>query len=191
MVTPHTRGELAILSEAGFDGYLIKPVRTASLAARFAGEPSTDTRAPTPSSRSDGPAPRRLSVLVAEDNEINAMLARTLLERLGHMPTMVTDGEQAVAAVTHACAAGRRFDLILMDLHMPHVDGITATRRIRAVEADARCAPTRIVALTANAAAEDRMACMAAGMNGFLTKPFDRDSFNAAVAAAGAATRAA
>jgi PAS domain S-box-containing protein len=191
MVTPHTRGELAILNEAGFDGYLIKPVRTASLAARFADETAPDADAPALMARIGKVGPSRLSVLVAEDNEINAMLARTLLERLGHTPTMVRDGEQAVAAVADACAAGRRFDLILMDLHMPHVDGIAATRRIRAIEAEAHGPPMRIVALTANAAAEDREACMAAGMNGFLTKPFDRDLFNAALAAAGNATRAA
>jgi CheY-like chemotaxis protein len=64
---------------------------------------------------------------------------------------------------------------------MPRVDGIAATRRIRALERDLNAQPTRIVALTANASAEDRDACVTAGMNGFLTKPFDRDLFIAAI----------
>ncbi|MGZ5827417.1 MAG: response regulator [Xanthobacteraceae bacterium] len=190
MVTPHTRGELAMLKDAGFDGYLIKPVRTASLAARFGREDDADGAAETYRPPSEA-MPVRLSVLVAEDNEINAMLVRVLLERLGHFPTMVVDGEQAVAAVAAARASGRRFDLILMDVHMPQVDGITATKRIRAIERDTTCPPMRIIALTANAGAEDRDACMAAGMNGFLTKPFDRESFNAAVATSVSATLAA
>jgi CheY-like chemotaxis protein len=190
MVTPHTRGELAVLKEAGFDGYLIKPVRTASLAARLIGGHDSEDSADDAPRPDEDVLPARLSVLVAEDNEINAMLVRTLLQRLGHTPTMVTDGEQAIAAVTAAHEGGRRFDLILMDVHMPQVDGIAATRRIREFEAETRTPPTRIIALTANAGADDRDACMAAGMDGFLTKPFDRDLFNALVAS-GLATLAA
>ena len=191
MVTPHTRGELAMLKEAGFDGYLIKPVRTSSLAARFGREHDEPESAGEPDRPASEAMPARLSVLVAEDNEINAMLVRVLLERLGHFPIMVPDGEQAVAAVAAARASGRRFDLILMDVHMPQVDGITATKRIRAIERETACQPMRIIALTANAGAEDRDACMAAGMNGFLTKPFDRELFNAAVTASSSATLAA
>jgi PAS domain S-box-containing protein len=181
MVTPHTRTELAALKEAGFDGYLIKPVRTASLAARFG----------SPQNRLADEADTReaavehthtvLSILVAEDNDINAMLARALLERLGHRPKIVGNGEQAVAAFAAAHAAEAPYDLILMDLHMPLVDGITAAKRIRAFESNAKITPTRIIALTANASAEDHDACVAAGMNGFLTKPFDRELFIAAI----------
>jgi CheY-like chemotaxis protein len=112
-----------------------------------------------------------LSILVAEDNEINALLTRTLLTKLGHRPTGVTGGEAAVAAWAQARTAGEPYDLILMDLHMPHVDGLDAARRIRALEAGRR---TPIVALTANAFAEDRSAALEAGMDNFLVKPLDR-----------------
>ena len=183
MVTPQTRGDLAALKDAGFTGYLVKPVRAASLAARFDGrrDEPIDLAEARPLT---GRALRPLSILVAEDNDINALLARTLLTRLGHAPTMVTDGAQAVAAFKEAQASGRRFDLILMDVHMPQVDGITATRRIRELEQAAGQDPVRIVALTANASMEDRVACLSAGMNGFLTKPFDRELFVAAISAA-------
>ncbi len=180
MVTPQTRGDLAPLKDAGFTGYLIKPARAASLAARFDAtrdEPIDLTEARPVTER----AARALSILVAEDNDINALLARTLLMRLGHAPTMVTDGAQAVAAFREAQAEGKPFDLILMDVHMPQVDGVTATKRIRELEEATGQNPVRIVALTANASMEDRVGCLSAGMNGFLTKPFDRELFIAAI----------
>jgi CheY-like chemotaxis protein len=113
--------------------------------------------------------------LVAEDNEINALLARALLSRLGHRPTVATSGAQAVDAWLAARAAGEPYDLVLMDVHMPDLDGIAATRRIRAAEAAAGDRRTPIIALTANAFGEDRDACLAAGMDAFLTKPLDRE----------------
>jgi CheY-like chemotaxis protein len=116
-----------------------------------------------------------LAVLVAEDNEINLLLARFVLERLGHRPTMVTTGDAAVEAWQTALAAEAPYDLVLMDVHMPRSDGIAATRRIRAIEAERGLPRTPIIALTANAFAEDREACLAAGMDGYLTKPLDRD----------------
>ena len=173
LVTPQSRGDLAALRDAGYFGYLIKPVRAASLAARFGAEhanlsPDVTAR----QAASEGPG---LSVLVAEDNEINAFLARALLQRLGHRPTLVGSGDQAAAAVEAAHAAGTPFDLVLMDVHMPGVDGMQATQMIRAAEARQSRTRTRIVALTADVTASDRDACVAAGMDGFLTKPLDRD----------------
>jgi len=177
LLAPGERDAIAGLRQAGFDGYLVKPVRAASLAARLrpgaAFEPAVETG-------DDGAAPppaSGLSILVAEDNPINALLARTLLTRMGHAPTMVGDGEAAVSAWQAAREAGHPFDLVLMDLHMPALDGLAATRRIRAAEGaePAGAARTPIVALTANAYDEDRDACRAAGMDGFLVKPLDRD----------------
>jgi CheY-like chemotaxis protein/anti-sigma regulatory factor (Ser/Thr protein kinase) len=190
MVTPVARGELAALKEAGFTGYLIKPVRAASLAARFltadgfdngvSGEP-----AETPETTI---APNGLSILCAEDNEINALLVRALLEKLGHRPTMAGSGTAAIECWRAAREAGTPFDRVLMDLHMPDLDGLEATRRIRALEDPALHTP--IIALTANASAEDREACLAAGMDGFLVKPLDRERLVAALIDA-PATRAA
>jgi CheY-like chemotaxis protein len=130
-----------------------------------------------------------VSILIAEDNEINALLAEALLKRLGHRPTLVTNGNAAVAAWLNADAVGTPFPAVLMDLHMPDSDGLSAARMIRAIEAERGPARTPIFALTANALSEDRDACLAAGMDGFLTKPLDRDRL-AAVLAGATSTRA-
>ena len=185
LVTPAMRGELGALKDAGFTGYLIKPVRAASLAARFAADDAFDRGAaaeaaevPDETRPADG-----LSILVAEDNEINALLARALLVKLGHRPTMAASGEAAIECWLAARAAGTPYDRVLMDLHMPGMDGLEATRRIRSMEAEYDCARMPIIALTANASAEDREACLAAGMDDFLVKPLDRERLAAALAA--------
>ena len=193
MVTPALRTELASLKQAGFTGYLIKPVRAISLAARFAADAAFDAgaaieAAETSSERAGG---NGLSILVAEDNEINALLARALLVKLGHRPTMAGSGTAAVECWLAARAAGMPFDRVLMDLHMPGMDGLEATRRIRASEAEDGTPRTPIIALTANASAEDREASLAAGMDGFLVKPLDRDRLAAALAAPAMAAAAA
>jgi PAS domain S-box-containing protein len=183
MVTPAMRHELGALKEAGFTGYLIKPVRAASLAARFATDDvfesdATTETAETPSGR---PSSNGLAILVAEDNEINALLARALLVKLGHRPTMAGTGNAAIDCWLAARAGGMPFDRVLMDLHMPSMDGLEATRRIREIESEEDIAPTPIIALTANVSAEDRDACLAAGMDGFVVKPLDRDRLAAAL----------
>jgi PAS domain S-box-containing protein len=118
-------------------------------------------RAPSETSPGVEAPPRR--VLVAEDNPTNQLLIRKLLERRGHQVTLVTDGAAAVSAVEN-----ETFDLVLMDVQMPGMDGIEATRRIRA-RLDPEQLP--IYALTANVLPEDRKAVARAGMNGYLTKP--------------------
>jgi PAS domain S-box-containing protein len=185
LLAPVMRGELPALKAAGFTGYLIKPVRPVSLAARFAEDDGFDVApaaelasAMTDAVRSN---PGR-SILVAEDNEINALLARALLVKLGHRPTMVQNGAAAVDTWLAARAAGTPYDRVLMDLHMPGMDGLEATRRIRAIEAGQDSPRTPIIALTANASAEDREACLGAGMDGFVVKPLDRDRLIAALA---------
>jgi PAS domain S-box-containing protein len=191
LVTPAERHALAALKDAGYTGYLVKPVRAASLAARFTDDadtfgpalPPAPVEADEPQSSQGG-----LAILVAEDNEINALLARALLVRLGHRPTLAGNGAMAVESWLAAQAAGVAYDLVLMDLSMPEVDGAEATRRIRVAEAERGCARTPIIALTANAFQEDREQCVAAGMDGFLTKPFDRDRLAAALALATASS---
>jgi PAS domain S-box-containing protein len=190
LVRPTERQELPALQAAGFTGYLIKPVRAASLAARLTGGDGFEQApAETVAGQTAASAPQKaLSVLVAEDNEINALLARALLTRFGHRPTMAATGEAAVESFLAARAAGSPYDLVLMDMQMPTMDGLEAARRIRAIEGQACDTPVRIVALTANAYPEDREAALAAGMNGLLVKPLDPDRLRQAIESASSAS---
>jgi len=112
-------------------------------------------------------------ILLAEDNEVNAMVATALLESMGCMVEVVGDGVAAIAAV-----AAERFDAVLMDIHMPICDGLEATRAIRQLP---KVGDIWIVALTASALSEDRQACLDAGIDGFLSKPFTREGLSAAI----------
>jgi PAS domain S-box-containing protein len=203
LISPSDRHELPALKAAGFTGYLIKPVRAASLAARLQAETSFENaladsvddinEAAVNDHANEKGKEIGLSILVAEDNDINALLAGALLTRLGHRPVIAGNGEAAVEAWSKARAAGAPYDLILMDVQMPGMDGLEATSRIRALETlDATHGPTRIVALSANAYAEDRDACLAAGMDGLLVKPLDRERLRDALesAASGASIAA-
>jgi CheY-like chemotaxis protein len=118
-----------------------------------------------------------LNILLAEDNPINQKLAVTLLGRVGHRITVAEDGAAALRALSEDV-----FDLILMDMQMPGLSGLEATRQIRINEGDGPHVP--IVALTANAFAEDREACLAAGMDGFVSKPIRREDLFDAIASA-------
>jgi CheY-like chemotaxis protein len=193
MFTPATRHELRLSASGAFTGYLVKPLRAASLASRLTLPPETlapdlvsdelldqellDNSETPPSS----PA-QRLSILVAEDNEISALLMRSLLSRLGHHAVITTDGEEALESWLSAESAGAPYDLVLMDIQMPKLDGIETTKQIRAREAGQRVRRTPILALTANTLVEDRYACFEAGMDGFLVKPLDRDKLADALA---------
>jgi PAS domain S-box-containing protein len=185
LITPGERHELDALKGAGFNGYLVKPVRAVSLAARLRPEDAFDhAAAEIAEERAEKtPAAAGLSILVAEDNEINALLARALLVRLGHRPTIAGNGEAAIESWLSARAADAPYDLVLMDVQMPGIDGLEATRRIRAEEARSGGARTRIVALTANAFAEDREASLATGMDDLLVKPLDREKLSKTLAA--------
>jgi CheY-like chemotaxis protein len=171
-------------------------VRAASLAARFGADGNVFERSAAAEpikARADAHIPRTadaagdMSILVAEDNEINALIARALLTKMGHRPTIVASGAAAYDSWAAARAAGTPYDLILMDVHMPVSDGIEGSRRIRAAEAAQDAPRTPIVALTANAFAEDREACLQAGMDGYLIKPLDREQLAAALATVRAA----
>jgi PAS domain S-box-containing protein len=177
LLTPADRHDLPALRSADFTGYLVRPVRVASLAACMRSGNGFEHAEGCALSRSGEASPTGdgLSVLIAEDNEINGLLARSLLTKLGHRPTLVESGVAAVEAWRAAHAAATPYDLVLMDVNMPGIDGREATRRIRAMEAERAETPTLVLALTANAFAEDREACLEAGMSGFLTKPLERD----------------
>jgi CheY-like chemotaxis protein len=196
MFTPASRHELRSGSSASsLTGYLVKPLRAASLAARLTAEetPAPEIAVSAMVELSDetevkaNTATRSLSVLVAEDNEINALLMRSLLTRLGHQAVITTSGEEALESWLSAKSAGTPYDLVLMDIQMPGLDGIETTRRIRAREADSSSRQTPILALTANTLVEDRYACFEAGMDGFLIKPLDREKLADALAGLAAA----
>jgi CheY-like chemotaxis protein len=128
------------------------------------GRPPQDDGVPP---RAEGVAPTRaLSLLLAEDNEVNVLVIEGMLVPLGHRVTRVSDGAQALQALQ----AGQ-FDLVLMDMLMPVLDGLSATRQWRAVEAAEGRARTPIVALTASAADSDAQQSLAAGCDAHLTKP--------------------
>jgi signal transduction histidine kinase/DNA-binding response OmpR family regulator len=204
MLTSDDRGQDQSRCEAlGLSAYMIKPITKRDLLRNLqralrrrdavapcavlpaAASSPSPAEAPAATAGTDpgepaGSALRRLRVLVAEDNEVNVRLSVALLAKLGHTATVVGDGQAAVDA--HGTGA---FDLILMDVQMPVMGGMDATRRIREAEAQAPAsiAPhVPIVALTARAMKGDREECLAAGMDDYVTKPVRLSDLAAAVA---------
>lgn len=166
LLSSNERGAIETLRKRGFDGYLIKPIRQSTLMREIARGGRRVETAPASAKPEPVLPGRALKILLAEDNQINAILATTLMRRAGHKVDIAQNGEDAVAA-----ASGGAYDIILMDMHMPVCDGLEASRRIRALGGAASRVP--IVALTANAMSADRQKCMAAGMNDFISKPFE------------------
>ena len=170
---------------AGFDAVLFKPTKPAALhealveilgmpdAAPSASAPAWISRPSASRARSLSALPASLNVLVAEDNVINQKVITRLLASLGVTPVVVADGNEAVAAVQSRAEAGRPFDVVLMDIMMPEMDGLTATRALRSLGAAVR--QPHIIALTANVMQGDRERCLAAGCDAYLPKPVRRD----------------
>ncbi len=156
-----------------FDGWLIKPLRARSLYTRLAepaGAPATPLAMPAAHARSlDG-----LSVLLAEDNEINALIVERHLARRGAKVVHVQDGLAAWEAAQAALKGeGEKFDAIILDIRMPGLDGIEVARRLRAAERAANALPARVIALSADAFEAAVDAAREVGMDVFLTKPVD------------------
>lgn len=146
----------------GIDGWLVSPVRLSSLAAYAQGleiEPEEPPAPSVPDRALEG-----LNILVAEDDPVNAMIARTVLTRLGAEVAVVDTGRAALEAV-----AGGQFDAALLDMRMPEMGGLDAAAAIRSLKSPVAALP--LIALTANATEDDREACLTAGMDAFLTKP--------------------
>jgi CheY-like chemotaxis protein len=168
-------------------GFLVKPIKPSALydalATAIAGRSTTVTV------RSSGPgidhglgARHPLRILLAEDNPVNQKLALRLLDRMGYRADVAGNGLEAIAAIE-----GSNYDVVLMDIQMPELDGLEATRRIR------RRWPgddgPRIVAMTANAMDGDREACLAAGMDDYISKPIAPEALQASLVAAGRTER--
>jgi PAS domain S-box-containing protein len=171
------RGDGAKARQAGFAGYLLKPVRKEQLVdclQRILAGQHQDTLL-TRHSLAEGLRPMR--ALLVEDNPTNQIVARGLLTKVGCAVELVSNGRDAIER-----AAARRHDIIFMDIQMPEMDGLTATRHIRAAERAAGQSPTPIIAMTAHARAEDQEECLNAGMNGHIAKPIDIDAIARALA---------
>jgi two-component system, sensor histidine kinase and response regulator len=175
------KGGFPDLQSAGFEAYLVRPVRPRSLLACIEAG-FAEPREPAPAVAPRERTPRMgkaISVLLVEDNDINALLARRLLEKAGCNVRSCVNGREAVEAFQRILGgADTPVDLVLMDVHMPVLDGLEASRAIRRLHVSRaiKCPP--IVAVTANAFEEDRRQCLDAGMDDYLTKPFDRDDLD-------------
>jgi signal transduction histidine kinase/DNA-binding response OmpR family regulator len=162
-------GEVARAATAGVSACLAKPIIPSELRraiGRFVVTgPAVLASSVVADKTTAPPARRALRILLVEDNRVNQKLATRLLERAGHSVLVAENGREAVSAFRREA-----FDLILMDVQMPEMDGLEATAAIRAAEVDAGT-HVPIVAMTAHAFAEDRERCLSAGMDAFLTKP--------------------
>jgi PAS domain S-box-containing protein len=193
LISPEERRELSDSTRGGFDTYLVKPIRRSSLVSRIKSEIALPALPQGKQHTSDGDTPHSfadtdnrsasrqlLRILVAEDNEINALLAVSMLEKEGHDVVHVENGLEVIDMLTSSMAGDNAvapFDMILMDVHMPEMDGMQATQEIREFLAvtDTKSRHLPIIALTANAMTEDRHRCLNAGMDDYLAKPIDKD----------------
>ncbi|MDR3493086.1 MAG: ATP-binding protein [Ancalomicrobiaceae bacterium] len=193
MIAPGDRDELPGLRKAGFAAHLVKPIRTASLtkivralaATGALPEPTTDTAvagasAPFAAAASPERSPEQagtpqsllpLDVLLADDHEINALLGRSLLASLGHKVTRAANGLEAVQLAAGRIRAGQPFDVVMMDLHMPLVDGFAAIAAIR--EREEGGGKSLIIALSADTTEAAERLALARGADIVLTKPID------------------
>ena len=163
----------------GISHFLLKPVRQSELLETIFAVLGVTTDEAAVAAQPVPEEIRPQKVLVAEDNAVNQRLVQRLLERRGHVPTIVGDGAEAVAALSNGS-----FDLVLMDVQMPNMDGFQATAAIREREKQTG-GHIPIIAMTAHAMRGDRERCLAAGMDGYVSKPLRSDDFYAAVESCG------
>jgi signal transduction histidine kinase/DNA-binding response OmpR family regulator len=179
MVTAFGRQDvLTSAVEAGIDGYLLKPVNASllydTLVELFGIAPPGEYARAAVKPGGHEPNARGIRILVVEDNEINQQVAREILESAGAIVTIARNGREAVKLLTPEA-----FDIVLMDLQMPEMDGYEATRLLRS---DPRLQEIPIIAMTAHVLAEERQRCLEAGMNDHISKPIDPDALFATLA---------
>ena len=175
-------GDISRCEAAGVADYVLKPVKHSELLNAITAALGTAARDRQPPSAEEAPVARPLRILVAEDSAVNQKLIKGILGRRGHQLVIVGSGQEAVEAYRR-----QPFDLVLMDIQMPEMDGLAAAAAIRQMDAaTGRHVP--IVAMTAYGFAEDRQRCLAAGMDRYLSKPIRAKELLKLVAAVGAAT---
>jgi CheY-like chemotaxis protein len=184
------RGDAARMRDAGFNGYLTKPWKEEHVRQCLAAQRGNPHSAPaamiTSHDIEEARADSKARVLLVEDHPINQKLARLMLERHGCTVEVAENGQLALDAL----AAGD-YDVVLMDVHMPVMDGFEATRKLRAGDGHVRNPAIPVIAMTANAMQGDRERCLAAGMDDFLAKPATAVDLYNAIDRAMAATPAA
>ena len=167
------RGDLARARELGISACLTKPVRRSELRAAVSGAVSerklADGRAAPAPRQAHAAAGRSLHILLAEDNRVNQLLVCAILRRAGHTVDVAQGGAEVSPML-----AGKSFDLVLMDIQMPGMDGFEATAAIREAEKHTG-AHIPVIAITAHAMGGYRKSCLAAGMDGYVMKPIDRN----------------
>jgi len=180
------RSGLSSFRAAGFDAYLIRPVRLQSLISQLdlssagSGRIAFEADGATETSLMRAKPAVSRNLLLVEDNEINALLARRMSERAGCHVAHARSGPKAIDYCEGVLGQDAEpLHLVLMDIHMPEMDGFETARRIKALFAAAGRPAPPIVALTANAFAEDRKQCLEAGLDDFLAKPFERTELEA------------
>ena len=167
LLTPSTRGRLDTFRKIGFDAYLIKPIRQNSLIERISSSADQRMLSALPGvGEDDNQLETSFNILLAEDNPINALLAKSVLENAGHKVTHVMDGQQALDKLEL-----QQFDVFLVDMRMPVLDGIETLKQLRSADTPYQGLPA--IALTANSTAKEIELCYDAGANDFVSKPFD------------------
>ncbi|MGA8832880.1 MAG: response regulator, partial [Desulfomonilaceae bacterium] len=166
------RGDAARCLELGISAYLLKPINQKQLLETIYGllqkNAVTKTTPSLLTRHSIRQTKRSLKILLVEDNLINQKLAVSLIQRMGHKVSVAHDGKQAIDAVDR-----EKFDIILMDVQMPGMDGLEATQAIRTRESLTGRPRIPIIAMTAYAMAGDRERCFEAGMDGYVSKPIN------------------
>ncbi|MER9634944.1 response regulator [Mesorhizobium sp. M0228] len=186
LIAPTDRGMLGEFRANGYATFLARPVRGETLLRVLLTSHAPVIAEPQPQKRGAqaghaiGGRQQGLSVLIAEDNDINAMLARATLLKAGHRVKVVGNGKAAVEAVI-STGHKHRYDVVLMDLHMPVMDGLDAIAAIRRHEEETAIPPVPIMVLSADSQEKTRHAVLAHGASGFVTKPLDPDALVHAV----------
>jgi CheY-like chemotaxis protein/HPt (histidine-containing phosphotransfer) domain-containing protein len=169
MVTSGQRAKVERSRETGIAACLLKPIRESELKSTvltILGHSSSGVAPEPATSYGPGKTSRQLRILIAEDNPVNQRVVVRMLEKMGHLPAIAHNGREALSML----GAAGSFDLVFMDVQMPKVDGLTATRNIRKSETQTGT-HIPIIAMTAHALKGDKELCLTAGMDAYISKP--------------------